>query len=134
MFIRRVGQVFACLMAVAAALAHAGSALELGEKAMLQAAMQSHIDRSSILGRMPYVDEDKGRIEVLRLRAAHPLILRMGEFYILCADFEGAGGKDVNVDFYLARKDRGYVVFDQQVDNRGLVMRLMKSGKAVRAE
>ena len=58
----------------------------------------------------------------------------MGPYYVLCFDFRDDSGKDVNVDFYLARKDTSYVVFHAAVDARKVVMRLMQDGKAVRAE
>ena len=102
------------------------------EKASLQAAMQRHIDSALVDGRYLHLDTDTGEVRALRPLAAHPIILRMGEYFVLCADFRAEDGREVNVDFFLARKGRSYVVFDEQVENRALVKRLMKSGKASR--
>ena len=126
-----LGAVF--LLVAAIQQAHA-SALSLGEKAALQAAMQLHIERRSVDGRFPLLDAAAGEVQLLRQRAAHPVILRMGEYFILCSDFEAPGGAGVNVDFFLARRDGGYVVFAQQAENHGLVQRLVKAGKAERVD
>jgi len=124
---RLLAVALACLLAPAV---QAASTLSLSEKALLQASMQSHIDGTSIEGRYPYLNVAQGQVSLLRQRQAHPLILRMGEYFILCSDFEAPGGDSVNIDFFLAPRDGGgYVVFDRQVQNRALVMRLMKAGK-----
>lgn len=114
------------------ALAGAG-AVSLSEKASLQAAMQRHIENTLVKGRYLHLDGESGEIHALRPLAAHPEILQMGEYFVLCADFQAEDGSEVNIDFFLARKGQSFVVFDEQVENRELVLRLIKSGKAKRA-
>ncbi len=115
--------------------AFASPSLSLSEKATLQAAMQTHIDRSLVDGVFLRLNEGTGEVESLRPAAAHPAILRMGKYFVLCSDFRSEAGETVNIDFFLAPKGNGgYVVFSQQVENRALVERLMKSGLAERAD
>ena len=59
---------------------------------------------------------------------AHPMILQMGEHFILCSDFRDGSGTSVNVDFYVARQDDAFVVFDTVVDDREPIQRLMRAG------
>ena len=105
-------------------------ALSLGQKATLQAAMQRHIERQSVDGVYLQLNGDTGDVRRLHPGAAHPLIVRMGEVFVLCTDFRDDGGDHVNVDFYLVPKDNFFVVFQTVVDNRGQLERLMNIGKA----
>ena len=105
----------------------------LGEKANMQAAMQRHIDRQMVKGVYLYLENQSGEVRVLHPVTAHPVILSMGPYYVMCYDFRDDQGKDVNVDFYLARKNSSYVVFHAAVDARSELKRLMKDGKVVRA-
>ncbi len=122
------------LISLLGALPTAAWGLSLSEKANLQAAMQRYIDRQMVEGVYLYLEPQSGEVRALHPVTAHPTILSMGPYYVLCFDFRDSRGKDVNVDFYLARKDTSYVVFHAAVDDRKLVMRLMQDGKAVSAE
>lgn len=108
-------------------------ALGLGDKASLQAAMQKHIDRNLVDGAFLHLDRESGDVRALHPVTAHPMIMRMGDKFVLCFDFRDGKGKSVEIDFYLARKDRSFVVFHTAVQNRQLLKRLMKAGKVKRA-
>ena len=58
------------------------------------------------------------------------MILSMGDHFILCADFRTGSGTAVNIDFYVARNQDGFVVFDTVIDNREPIQRLMSAGLA----
>jgi hypothetical protein len=60
---------------------------------------------------------------------AHPMIMRMGEFYVLCSDFRDDNGNPVSIDFYMARHGKGYVVFHTAVAQRDQLKQMMKDGK-----
>ena len=110
------------------------SALSLQDKATLQAAMQRHVDRQSVEGAYLHLDSKSGEVMKLHPVTAHPMIMKMGENYVLCFDFRTAAGQDVPVDFYMARKKDSYVVFHAAVSDRSVLQRLMQSGKVVRAD
>ena len=116
------------------ASALAGPSLSLSTKASLQAAMQRHIDRALVGGVLLHLDDETGQVRPLRPMAAHPEILQMGEFFVLCADFRAANGDKVNVDFFLVPEGKRFVVFSQQVENHALLARLMRSGRAKRVD
>lgn len=102
----------------------------IGDKAALQAAMQRYIDRHLVDGTYLYMDEKAGEVRALYPQKAHPLILRMGKYFILCSDFRDADNKAVNVDFYMARNGNDFVVFHRSMDDDALIHRLMGEGKA----
>lgn len=110
-------------------VAVAGNSISPAEKVSLQAGMQRHIDRSLVDGTYLHLDPDTGNVVGLHPVTAHPMILRMGKFYVLCSDFKDDAGKDVNVDFYVARRGNGYVVFHSAVGQRDRLEKLMKAGK-----
>ena len=112
----------------------AGQALDLKDKVSLQATMQRHIERNLVDGAYLHLNSSTGEIRELRVDDAHPMILRMGEFFVLCSSFLDAGGEHVNIDFYLAPRGHSYVVFAVEVENRDLLEGLMKTGKVKRAE
>lgn len=96
----------------------------------LQSAMQSHIDRTAVNGIYPSVDLRNGQIRQFHPAAGHPMVLRLGENYVLCTDFRDASGKPVNVDFYLSPKGKGFSVFQVEFANRAPLQALMQAGVA----
>lgn len=114
--------------------ASSGYALTLGEKASLQAALQRHVDRQMVGGVYLYLDASTGETKSLHPVTAHPMIMQMGDKFVLCFDFRDGKGKTVEVDYYLAAKNNSYVVYHTAINNRQLLMRLVKAGKVKRAE
>jgi len=106
----------------------------LAEKAGLQAAMQRHIDRQLVGGAFLHLDLKTGEVQKLHPVKTHPTILRLGEHYVLCFEFRDDKGKDVEIDFYLARKANSYVVFHTAVSSRHLLKRLMAAGRVVHSD
>lgn len=82
----------------------AGSQLAPADKAALQAAMYQHVDSQLVNGAFFRLDIGSGNVEQLAVTEAHPMILRVGEHFVLCSDFRSAAGKDVPIDFYVARQ------------------------------
>ena len=100
------------------------------DKIRLQATMQKSISRQLVDGQYLYFDADKDTVVTLYPVQAHPMILQMGPHFILCSDFRNEAGKDVNVDFYVARRNSSFVIFDTKVDQRQTIQRMMKAGAA----
>lgn len=109
-------------------------ALSLSKKAGLQAAMQRHIDQQSIGGVYLHLDHKTGKIKKLHAVTAHPMIMQMGDNFVLCFDFRDDAGGKVNVDFYMAPKKKSFVVFHAAIDDRAFLNGLMDAGKVSRAE
>ena len=97
-------------------------------KVQLQSAMQQHIDQHLVNGTYLHFEAKTGKVLELHPGAAHPTIMKMGNYFVLCSDFRDQAGKSVNVDFYLAPNEDGYVVFESIVNNRQVLGRLMKAG------
>lgn len=127
--------VFACLAGLQICLLSAtGHALSLQDKTGLQAAMQRHVDRQSVDGAYLHLDPATGEVRRLHPVTAHPMIMQMGENFVMCFDFRDGAEKKAEVDFYLARKGDSFVVFHAAVANRELLQRLMQAGKVTRAD
>jgi hypothetical protein len=99
------------------------------DKAALQAAMYQHIDSQLVNGAFLRLDMGSGNVEQLAVTKAHPMILRMGEHFVLCSDFRSAAGKDVPIDFYVARQGAKFVVFHTEIANRGPLEKMVSAGK-----
>ena len=123
-----------CMALIAGASASAAEALSLGDRVGLQAALQQHIDRQSVDGAYLHLRADSGEVGTLYPATTHPVIMRMGENFVLCYDFRDASGASVDVDFYFARKDASFVVFHTAVAEHALLKRLISEGKASRAD
>ena len=108
--------------------------LSLTEKVLLQSAMQQHVERSTVDGAFLHLNADSGEVRALQQEESHPMIIRMGKYFVLCASFRDEKGEHVNVDFYLAPQDKAYVVFQSLVEDREILLRLMKKGVASRVE
>ena len=109
-------------------------ALSLSDKAGLQAAMQRHVDRQTVEGVYLYFDTKTGEVEALHPGTAHPVILEMGEYFVLCFDFRDDQGKEVPIDYYLARDEGSFTIFHESVNDRRLLKEMMKDGKISRAD
>lgn len=99
-------------------------------KVRLQSDLQRHIYRSLVDGAFHTLDSKTGEVRALHPLVSHPLILQMGDYFVMCADFRDSEGNDVDVDFYLIKKPKGFHVFRAEIDNHQLLEGLMDSGKA----
>ena len=108
--------------------AEAENKVTTSDKILLQATMQQSIDRQLVNGKYFYFDAKAAEVQSLYPAKTHPMILQMGAHFVLCTNFRSAEGKEVNVDFYVARQDDGFVVFDTVVDDRVALKRLMSAG------
>ena len=116
------------LVAAPVQIARAASMQET--KVRLQSDLQKHIYRSLVDGAYHTLDSKSGEVRELFPRVSHPMILKMGKYYVMCADFRDAAGNDVDVDFYLIKRERGgFQVFRAEIDNHELLEDLMKAGK-----
>jgi len=106
----------------------------IAEKAAMQAAMQQYIDRSLVKGAYLHINMGNGKVRRLYPQKAHPMIFRMGDYFVLCSDFRDAGDKSVNIDFYLAREDNLFVVFQTAVADRTMLQQQISKGKAKRVD
>lgn len=122
----------ALAIAMQIAPVRADVSLTLAEQATLQAAMQRHVEASSIDGAVLYLDRETGEARPLHPVTAHPMILSYGEHFVLCFDFRDASGKNVPIDYYMARRGNGYVVFHTAVADRTLLKELMADGRVKR--
>ena len=114
--------------------AWANQPLAIGDKALLQAAMQRYIDRHLVRGAFLQLNMKTGSVRKLYPGAAHPMILKMDDYFVLCTDFIDTAGKRINIDFYLAPKAQSYSVFQTVVDNRTPLKGWVKAGKATRVD
>lgn len=69
----------------------------------VQAAMNRYVDAQTIDGSMRLYDPVTDELLVLRLDALHEGIVRKGDYYVSCADFEDPKGRKVDVDFLVIR-------------------------------
>ena len=114
------------LVSLLGTLPTAAWGLSLSETATVHATMQRYIDRRMVEGVYIYLEGESAEVRALHPVTAHPTILKVGRYYVACFDFRDDQGRDVNVDFYLARKEASYVVFHAAIDDRKLLQRMMQ--------
>ena len=124
----------AAVVLVLAVVSHGAQAgmEKIIKQAQLQSAMQQYIDHHLVDGVFLHFDPEKGQVRRLHPGASHPMILTLGEYFVLCSDFRDDDGSSVNVDFYLAKQGRTYTVFESIVENRQGLTKLVNSGEAAR--
>lgn len=128
----RTALLFLILAFIAGAPASAKQTMSIGEKTLLQVAMQKHIDDHLVNGAYLHMKKNTGEVRELHPVKAHPMILKMGKFFVLCSHFRDKEGKETNVDFYMARRGPSFVVFQALIDDRKPLQDLMKAGKVTR--
>ena len=106
----------------------AGTAESTMDKARLQAAMQKHIERQMVGDAILHLDVDEGKVKALYPTQAHPMILKMGEHFVLCSDLKDEAGRSLPIDLYMAQRGKRFVVFHTEIGNRAPLKTLMSRG------
>lgn len=96
----------------------------------LQAATQRVIERSMIDGAIQHLDLASGKVTPLFPTENHPMVVSIGENYVLCADLTDGKGATMPVDYYLAPRGERFALIRTEIDNRAPLMALMDAGKA----
>ncbi|MEZ5933633.1 MAG: hypothetical protein R3F54_17105 [Alphaproteobacteria bacterium] len=123
---RMIIAVFALLIAASSGASAQGTV----DKARLQAAMQQHIQRQMVNGAILHFDPESGEVKPLYPTQAHPMVIAMGDHFVLCTDLRDQAGKALPLDLYMASSGRSYVVFHSEIDNRAPLQKLLKKGVA----
>lgn len=99
-------------------------------KTLLQSSLQRSIERKMIEGAFHIVNFETGEMEKLYPIDTHPMIVVMGENYVMCSDLKRADGSSVTVDYYMAKRGERYTLVQTEIENRDPLKALMDSGKA----
>ncbi len=106
-----------------------GAADSTADKVRLQAAMQRHIDSLTIDGAVLHLDLASGEGIELFPTQAHPMIMTMGDHFVLCAELKDAAGRPLPIDLYMADTDGRFVTFRTEIGNRSPLQEMMKRGQ-----
>lgn len=71
----------------------------------IKAAMMEHVQQTRIKGDYVIYDAVAGDLKRLALKELHEGIVKKGDFYVSCADFEDADGNLYDIDFLVAPSD-----------------------------
>lgn len=118
------------LIALSPAVAIASDTTAL--KAKLQAAMQRTQERNLVDGAIINVDLSTGELEKLYPTEAHPMILTMGDMYVMCATLRTESGEKRLVDYYVAGDGKRFKIVQTEIENRAPLKALIKAGLAKR--
>jgi hypothetical protein len=121
--------ILAAAASVLCAFTASAAPLSAADRAGLQSAMAQHIDRQLVEGAYMDVDLTSGDVRKLVPAKNHPMVLQMGDSFVLCTDFKTKAGESVNVDFYVARRGKAFVIFRSEIANRAPLEALMAAGK-----
>ncbi len=110
------------------------AALTPADRSALHATMVQHIDRNVVDGMFLKMDLAAGKVTRYSPAKSHPMLLTMGEHFVLCTDFKDEAGNATNVDFYVARRGKGFAVFHTELNNRAPLAKLIESGVAKMAD
>lgn len=111
---------------------HTAFAVEASQKIVLQAAMQKHVESQLIDGAFLDLDLKTGEIQKLYPTETHPMVLTMGENFVLCLTLNDTEGNKYLADYYIASQDDSFVVIRTEINNRKALKKLMKAGVARR--
>lgn len=120
----------AALSLLTPGLSRAGETLSTEERVALQSAMAQYIDQHLIGDAFMHLDPRTGDVQKLYPATQHPMIVRMNQVVVLCADLKTAEGKTVNADFYATKDSGQYVIFQAEIGNREPLQALLMKGVA----
>lgn len=122
------------LPALTASPARAAEALSTAERVTLQTTMAQFIEDHMIGDAFMHVDTRSGSVQKLYPISQHPMIVRLGKVFVLCADLRAEDGKLVNADFYATREADQFRIFEAEIGNREPLQALMMKGVAALLE
>lgn len=98
----------------------------------LHLTMQRHVDQSLIGGAIQRRNLETGNIVRYYPIETHSMVMAMDEDYILCLDLATESGSSVPVDFYITETDRGFQVYQTEINNRERLKNLMRADRVER--
>ena len=90
---------------VSAAMAANDPTIHGEQRKSIQTAMQEHIDRNTVEGRYVLYDAVTDDVLKLTLTQLHDGIVRKGDYYVSCADFEDPDGTEFDLDFLVVEEN-----------------------------
>ena len=117
-------------IAVAPRPASAADPFTTADRVALQSTMAQYIEQHTVGDAFLHVDPTTGEIEKLYPATQHPMIVRLNNVVVLCADLRTKDGKTVNADFYAARDNGQFVIFQTEIGNRAPLTALVMKGAA----
>jgi hypothetical protein len=118
------------LLAALAGPATAAEPLSTADKVALQSSMAQYIEQHTVGDAFLHVDPKTGEVQRLYPATQHPMIVRLNDVVVLCADLMTKDGKTVNADFYAARDNGQFVIFQTEIGNRAPLQALVMKGAA----
>jgi hypothetical protein len=103
-----------------------GETIDLETQVVLQTALREYIHSKSGGGRYTHFDEASGNVQTLTLKRIHPIILRLQDRFMLCADFTNAAGDSVVIDYIFAPHRTGYRVEKEIAGRRSLLVKMFE--------
>ena len=113
-----------------ATAATAADPLSTADRVALQSTMAQYIDQHTVGDAFLHVDTKTGEVEKLYPATQHAMIVRLGQIVVLCADLRTKDGQSVNADFYAARDNGQFVIFQAEIGNRAPLQALLMKGAA----
>jgi hypothetical protein len=110
--------------------AQAAEPLTTADKVALQSTMAQYIEQHTVGDAFLHVDPATGDMQKLYPSTQHPMIVRLNDIVVLCADLRTKDGKTVNADFYAARDNGQFVIFQTEIGNRAPLQALVMKGAA----
>ena len=110
--------------------AAAAEPLSTADRVALQSTMAQYIEQHTVGDAFLHVDPHTGEVQKLYPATQHPMIVRLNDVVVLCADLVTKDGKSVNADFYAARDNGQFVIFQTEIGNRAPLQALVMKGAA----
>ena len=99
-------------------------------KTTLQSSLQRSLERLMIDGALQRMDLESGEMENFYPVENHPMVIRLGDHFVMCSDLKRPDGSSVQVDYYLSAKGKRYALVQTEIGNRKALRALIKAGKA----
>jgi len=77
------------------------------QRADIKSSMNTHISNNTISGKYVIFDAITGELKKLNFKKLHDGVVKKGDFYVSCADFEDKNGKIYDLDFLVTPLNNG---------------------------
>lgn len=77
------------------------------QRTEITSSMNLHISNNTVSGKYIVYDTKVGELKRLKFKKLHSGIVKKGDFFVSCADFEDKNGKLYDMDFLVSPLDNG---------------------------
>ncbi len=100
--------------------------IDVETRVALQLTLENFVESKTQKNVYSFFNPDTAEVSKLKLRRLHPVIFRKDDFYLMCADFIDADGKDVLIDYIVGKHGTNFQIEQEIIGRRSWLTKALE--------